>query len=170
MREFKISFEANKNSIPVRATQSSAGIDIRLDNISDIYRFGIYKLSDKKVSKINSRLSKGKSFTLWPFDRVVCGNGFTIDMHKDCYAEVCSRSGLSAKQGIVVTNSPGIIDSDYKKEVKTILSNTTIGFKKLSYSERIAQLIIRHKTSCSIEGIETLSAVRDNGFGSSGKK
>jgi len=170
MREYKISFKnKNSSSIPQQSTATSAGIDLKLDSISAIYRFGIFKLSDSKIRKINQNLEDGEHLTIYPFDRIICGNGTVVEMNKDCYAQVCSRSGLAANNGIVVANSPGIIDSDYKEELKTILINTSPRWHSIQRFDRISQLLICVKPQFVIEGVKTLSDVRAGGLGSTGK-
>lgn len=56
--------------------------------------------------------------------------------------QVRSRSGLAAKHGVFVLNSPGCIDPDYRGEIKVILHNTSERPYQVEYGERIAQLVL----------------------------
>lgn len=159
-----ITLEAN--SSPIIKTTGSAGSDILLSNIVALYRFGSFKLSDKKITKLNQKIKEGKAITLYPFDRIIVGSGFKMNLPENTYCSIVSRSGLSAKQGLIVTNAPGIIDSDYKDEIKVILTNTSFGLTKLTKSQGIAQFLINQSTICELEGVEKLDNIREGGFGS----
>ena len=54
---------------------------------------------------------------------------------------VCSRSGLAAREGVIVLNAPGIIDADYEDTIKVILYNTNLCLVELEKGTRIAQLV-----------------------------
>lgn len=84
-------------------------------------------------------------------------------------ALVCSRSGL-AMNGIVVANSPGIIDPDYKGEVGVILHNNGFDTKFIKEGDRIAQLVILTgvRRISKFEGNEVRGERGDQGFGSTG--
>lgn len=60
------------------------------------------------------------------------------------YAMVCSRSGLAAKEGVIVLNAPGIIDADYPDTIKVILLNTGDSLVRLTSGARIAQLVFSY--------------------------
>lgn len=60
------------------------------------------------------------------------------------YAMVCSRSGLAAKEGVIVLNAPGIIDADYEDTIKVILLNTGDSLVRLTSGARIAQLVFSY--------------------------
>ena len=83
---------------------------------------------------------------------------------------LCSRSGLAAKDGVFVLNSPGIIDSDYRGEIKVILANFGRNIFTVTPGDRIAQLVISTLCDGELEFVPVLdSTVRaDGGLGSTG--
>jgi dUTP pyrophosphatase len=88
---------------------------------------------------------------------------------KGNYGAVCSRSGF-ALRGIVVNNAPGIIDSNYRGEVKVILYNQTNNAFRVRVGDRVAQLIICSYLAPEIRCVSVLDDTErgSNGFGSSG--
>lgn len=84
--------------------------------------------------------------------RTTVDTGIAIELPPDCVGLVCSRSGLAAKQGIFVLNSPGIIDPDYRGSLKIILARFPLDTAWPSLEptfvikpgDRIAQLLILH--------------------------
>jgi len=85
-------------------------------------------------------------------------------------AQVRPRSGLAAKHGVTVLNTPGTIDADYRGEVKVILINHGPASFEITRGERIAQMLIAPVTRAVLEEVETLpeTARGEGGFGSTG--
>jgi dUTP pyrophosphatase len=83
-----------------------------------------------------------------------------------------SRSGLAAKKGIQVLNSPGTIDSGYRDELKVILINHGLWAYKVKKGDRIAQLVISPMTQAKLEEVYELNKNDDRGggLGSTGVK
>ena len=86
--------------------------------------------------------------------------------------QVRSRSGLSAKHGVFVLNSPGTVDSDYRGEIKIILANMGCEPFKISKGDRIAQLVVSPVTKVKVISVDTISQTERGvgGFGSTGRK
>ena len=86
--------------------------------------------------------------------------------------QVRSRSGLSAKHGVFVINSPGTVDSDYRGEIKIILANMGCEPFKISKGDRIAQLVVSPVTKATVISVDTISQTERGvgGFGSTGRK
>lgn len=84
--------------------------------------------------------------------------------------QVRPRSGLAAKNGVTVLNTPGTIDSDYRGEVKVILINLGTEDFTINNGDRIAQIIISPVTQAAFEKVEILSETQrgSGGFGSTG--
>jgi len=80
------------------------------------------------------------------------------------------RSGLAAKNGVTVLNSPGTIDSDYRGEVKVILINLGSEPFAIAHGDRIAQLIVAPVEQAQFHVVESLSSTQrgQGGFGSTG--
>lgn len=108
--------------------------------------------------------------TLAPGQRAMIPTGIAIALPVAMEAQVRPRSGLAAKHGVTVLNSPGTIDADYRGEIKAILINLGDAPFIVEPKARIAQLIVAPVTRIHWEIAETLpETVRgDGGFGSTG--
>jgi len=110
------------------------------------------------------------SVVLKPLERIIIKTGLFIELPVGLEAQVRPRSGLAAKHGLTVLNSPGTVDADYRGEIGVILVNlSTIDFK-IEDGERIAQLVIaKHERAEWIEVQELNKTSRsEGGFGSTG--
>ena len=107
-----------------------------------------------------------------PRDISIVPTGLHFDIPEGFEIQIRSRSGLAAKAGVMVLNSPGTIDSDYRGEVKVILIN--LGQERFSVKpgDRIAQAIVStvHKVELQDIGLQNLtkSTRGSQGFGSTG--
>jgi dUTP pyrophosphatase len=110
-----------------------------------------------------------EAFTLRPGERRLVPAGLAIEIPRGYYGRVAPRSGLAVRHGI--DTLAGIIDSDYRGELKVALIN--FGDQPVSFDagERIAQLIIERAASCDYFWSEELSETEraEGGFGSTGK-
>jgi dUTP pyrophosphatase len=91
-------------------------------------------------------------------------------MPKGMEAQVRPRSGLAAKSGIGILNSPGTIDADYRGEVKVILFNFSKKPFKINKGDRIAQLVFSKVTKVVLKEQKQLSKTKrgSGGFGHTG--
>ena len=96
--------------------------------------------------------------------------GIAIAMPSGFEAEIRSRSGLAFKNQVVVLNSPGTIDSDYRGEIKIILMNFGKEPFVVKRGMRVAQMVISRYETANIKLVEELpdSVRNDGGFGSTG--
>ena len=110
--------------------------------------------------------------TLEPGKRAMIATGLAMQLPSGFEAQVRPRSGLAAKNGVTVLNSPGTIDADYRGEVKVILINHGDDAVTFQRGDRIAQMVIAPVTQATWEEVETLdqSARGAGGFGSTGIK
>jgi dUTP pyrophosphatase len=110
--------------------------------------------------------------TLSPGDRMLVPTGLIFELPPGSEAQVRPRSGLAAKFGITVLNSPGTIDSDYRGEVSVILINLGKEPFTIKRGERIAQMIVAPVTRVDLREVaEVTATVRGaGGFGSTGTK
>jgi|SRR5690606_16366318 len=134
----------SNHELPNYETIASAGMDLRA-NISE------------------SRILK-------PLERSIVGTGLFIELPIGYEAQVRPRSGLAAKKGITVLNSPGTIDADYRGEIGVILVNLSNDDFEIQNGERIAQLVIaKHERAEWFEVTELSETSRgEGGFGSTG--
>ena len=130
---------------PSYATEGSAGVDLKA-NIDE-------------------------PITLAPLQRVVVPTGLRIALPKGTEAQVRPRSGLAAKHGITVLNTPGTIDADYRGEVGVILINMSDKDFVINPGERVAQMILARYERFEWEDVEQLDSTSrgEGGLGSTGR-
>ncbi len=136
----------SQHELPNYETIASAGMDLRADLSEPI--------------------------TLKPLDRAIVKTGLFIELPVGYEAQVRPRSGLAAKKGITVLNSPGTVDADYRGEIGVILVNLSNENFVVENGERIAQLVIAKHERAEWIQVETLSETSrgEGGFGSTGVK
>lgn len=131
---------------PTYATEMSAGMDLKA-NIQE-------------------------PVTLAPLKRAMIPTGLSIALPAGFEAQVRPRSGLAAKHGITVLNTPGTIDADYRGEIKVILVNLSDEAFTINPGERIAQMVIARHEHVEWEEVEALDETSrgKGGFGSTGRQ
>lgn len=136
----------SSNLSPAYATPLSAGMDVRAD-ISE-------------------------AITLGPLERTMVPTGLYMALPEGYECQVRPRSGLAAKHGITVLNTPGTVDADYRGEIKVILVNLSNEPFTIEPAERIAQLVIARHEHVEWEEVEVLDETERGagGFGSTGTK
>ena len=113
-----------------------------------------------------------KNIIINPGDKVLIPTGFSLSIPQGYEVQIRPRSGLAAKRGITVLNTPGTIDSDYRGEIKIILINLSKDKFIIKNGERIAQMVVCPVEQVSVEEVKELSDTDRGieGFGSTGKK
>jgi dUTP pyrophosphatase len=109
--------------------------------------------------------------TLEPGERVVVGTGLAVALPDGYAAFVLPRSGLAAKHGVGVVNSPGTVDAGYRGEIRvTLINHDPREPVHLQRLDRIAQLVIQRVERARFVEVETLpgSDRGEGGFGSTG--
>lgn len=135
----------SKHALPEYQTPLSAGLDIRA-NLDE-------------------------SVTLRPLERAMIPTGLFVELPEGYEMQIRPRSGLAAKHGITVLNSPGTIDADYRGEIKVILVNLSNEPFTIESGERIAQMIVARYEQIEWLPVEELGATERGagGFGSTGR-
>ena len=145
MNEVDIKIIANKGAVvPCYKTAGAAGADV------------CALLSDKVVLK--------------PGERTILPTGLFFELPQGYEIQVRPRSGLAAKNGVTVLNTPGTIDSDYRGELKVILINLGDSDFEISSGDRIAQIVVAPVTLGNFIQVESISETErgTGGFGSTG--
>ena len=108
---------------------------------------------------------------LMPGARALVPTGLTIALPPGYEAQVRPRSGLAAKHGVTVLNTPGTIDADYRGEIGVILINHGDTPFSIRRGERIAQMVIASVVRAELVPVDTLAATErgSGGFGSTGR-
>ena len=133
--------------LPTRATSGSAGYDLYADLSSP--------------------------FLLSAGERALIPTGVAIALQsREIGAFVYARSGLSSKHGITMANGVGVVDSDYRGELKVPVVNLSQTDYSIEPGERIAQLVLHPVIPYELEEVSTLDETQrgSGGFGSSGRK
>jgi dUTP pyrophosphatase len=129
--------------IPVRGSEEAAGLDL--------CALGNYPVYKGCVSIIHT--------------------GLAVSIPKGYYGAVCSRSGNVYNFGLIVANQPGIIDSDYRGEIKVLVSCINDKGAEVVQGQRIAQLIIQPYSNINSVEVNELDGTErgSGGFGSTGQ-
>ena len=108
---------------------------------------------------------------LTPGKHAMVPTGLTIALPSGYEAQVRPRSGLAAKHGVTVLNSPGTVDADYRGEINVILINHGAAPFEVRRGERIAQMVIAPVVQAQLIKVYTLSTTDrgSGGFGSTGR-
>lgn len=113
-----------------------------------------------------------EAITLAPLQRAMVPTGLYIALPEGTEAQIRPRSGLAAKHGITVLNTPGTIDADYRGEIKVILVNLSNEAFTINPGERIAQMVVARYEKVEWDEVATLDDTERGagGFGSTGTK
>lgn len=128
-----------------------------------------YETAD--AAGMDLRAAVDAPLTLPPGGRALVPTGLMIALPPGFEAQVRPRSGLAAKFGVTVLNSPGTIDADYRGEVKVILVNLGAEPFVIARGERIAQMVVAPVTRAELAETDSLDATLRGagGFGSTGR-
>ena len=109
--------------------------------------------------------------TIKPGETAIIPTGITLGIPKNYEIQIRPRSGLAAKKGISVLNTPGTIDSDYRGEIKIILINLSNKSFVVKSGDRIAQMVLCPVVKSKLKEVKKLpNTIRGGGgFGSTGK-
>lgn len=125
-------------------------------------------------SGFDLRANLTESVTLKPLERYMVPTGLSFEIPIGYEIQVRPRSGLAAKQGLSVLNSPGTVDQGYTGEVKVILVNLSNDTVTINHGERIAQAVLCPVITKRTATLKSLTQIHstdrgDGGFGSTGK-
>ncbi len=131
--------------LPVRGSEYAAGYDLFSDIDSDV--------------------------SIAPHETKLIGTGISVAIPDGYFGGIYARSGLSSKEGLRPANCTGVIDSDYRGEIKVPIHNDCNEIRVISPNQKIAQMIIQPFLSVEFEEVDSLddTARGNKGFGSTGK-
>jgi dUTP pyrophosphatase len=165
MTQLKIWKTHPYNQIPKKQTEGSACFDLQFQSAG--------KVEYKGFSRSNKAFTRPMSgmISIQPGDRIMVPTGLILDIPEGYSVRVHARSGLSLKQGLVLANAEGVIDSDYVEELMVLIWNISDNAINIHTGDRIAQAeLIKDETYSIVEtaarpGIKTS---RVGGMGSTG--
>ena len=140
--------------------------------ISNESPYALPSFSTVNSAGVDLRANSANPITLGPLERTIIGTGLKMALPEGFEAQVRPRSGLAAKHGLSVLNTPGTIDADYRGEIGVILVNLSNEPFTIQPGERIAQLVIAKYEQARWNLQETLDTTErgEGGFGSTGKE
>jgi dUTP pyrophosphatase len=129
-----------------------------------------YKTTGAAGMDIMAYIPDGDYVIIKPQETKLILTGLFIALPSGWEAQVRSRSGLAAMDNVFVLNSPGTIDSDYRGEIKVILTNLGTDDFIIHSGDRIAQLVLNRVTKIMFKEVTNLDNTErgDGGFGSTG--
>jgi dUTP pyrophosphatase len=149
--KFKINFKnESTNPDPEYATAGSSGFDLRANLVDGPMK-------------------------LYAGERAMIPTGLFFELPENFEIQVRPRSGLAAKNGVTVLNTPGTVDADYRGEVKVILINLGEQPFEIFHGDRIAQAVVASVTAKNIINLNRVTEISENtergsgGFGSTGR-
>ncbi|HOV28704.1 MAG TPA: dUTP diphosphatase [Synergistales bacterium] len=148
MSDIRVKVKRGENAkqipLPQYATSGSSGVDLR----------------------------SAEAALIEPGTWAILGTGLHLEIPEGYEAQVRSRSGLALSRGVMVLNTPGTIDSDYRGEVRVILMNLGKAPFQVEPGDRIAQMVFCPVARAELEEVDTLSSTEreQGGFGSTGSK
>jgi len=112
-----------------------------------------------------------ETVSIAPGETVWVGTGIALEVPKGCAGLIYARSSLGVKRGLAPANKVGVIDSDYRGEIRVVLLNHSKEVQTVSPGERVAQLIITPVLTPEYEEVAELTDTERGvgGFGSTGK-
>ena len=134
----------SRHALPAYETPASAGMDLRASLETEV--------------------------VLKPLERALIPTGLFIELPAGYEAQVRPRSGLAAKKGVTVLNTPGTVDADYRGEIMVILVNLSAEEFTVRDGDRIAQMVIAAHAKAEWEQVEELKETERGagGFGHTG--
>ena len=142
---------------------------VKVQKLTEGARLPVYGSSQAAGADLCACLGND-TLVIDPHKWAMVPTGIAIALPVGFEAQVRPRSGLAAKKGITVLNSPGTVDSDYRGEVRVILINHSDEPFVIKDGDRIAQMVIaRHESAC-FEVVDSLDETERGagGFGSTG--
>jgi dUTP pyrophosphatase len=149
-------------SVPVQIKWLAHGAGLPVPQLATAHAAG---------ADLRAAIDAALPLTLMPGMRVLVPCGFAMALPPGYEAQVRPRSGLAARHGVTVLNSPGTIDADYRGEVMVILINFGEEPFVITRGERIAQMVVAPVSQPEWSGVEELDETGRGagGFGSTGR-
>lgn len=144
----------------------------KLSHYDESFPLPSYESKGAAGADVRASLGLGESLLIKPGERVLVPTGLSMEIPFGFEIQVRPRSGLSFKTGLMVLNSPGTVDSDYRGEVKIILGNLGKNDEVINHGDRVAQLVLAPVTQAHYivsESDLSETARGTGGFGSTGK-
>ncbi len=143
----------------------------KLDHFDSEFPMPSYETKWSAGADLRACFEDKEPFHIAPGARVLIPTGLAFEIKPGYEVQVRPRSGLSLKTDLMVVNSPGTIDADYRGEVKIIMGNMGQAPITINHGDRVAQMVLAPITQAVFEIVDELSDTDrgEGGFGSTGK-
>lgn len=146
---------------------------LKLSHYDESFPLPSYETSGAAGADVRASLgAPSEKLVIKPGERILVPTGLAMEIPHGYEIQVRPRSGLSFKTGLMVLNSPGTIDSDYRGEVKVILGNLGAKEEVINHGDRVAQLVLAPVIQARYivaESALSETARGAGGFGSTGR-
>lgn len=145
----------------------------KLSHFDESFPLPSYETKGAAGADVRASLEDKDQLVIKPGQRVLVPTGLSMEIPLGYEVQVRPRSGLSFKTGLMVLNSPGTVDSDYRGEVKIILGNLGDKDEVINHGDRVAQLVLAPVVQAAyVLTTQELSETDrgTGGFGSTGRQ
>jgi dUTP pyrophosphatase len=169
--EANVAFESSAFKIPLKFENKSNNSDPEFAKIGDS---GFDIRADLGEMDLGGDELIPGSITLGPLERILISTGLFFELPEGFELQIRPRSGLAAKHGITVLNTPGTVDDQYRGEIKIILVNLSNEPFTVKHGDRIAQGVLANVSGQRIVNLVKVDEINKNtdraegGFGSTG--
>lgn len=143
--------------------------NIRVKKLHSLAKLPTYGSSEAAGADLYACLEETVSIA--PGESAWISTGIALEVPKGCAGLIYARSSLGAKRGLAPANKVGVVDSDYRGEIKVVLHNHSKQLQVIEPGERIAQFVITPVLTPDYEEVNSLDDTTrgTGGFGSTGK-
>ena len=161
--------EASGQTFEEESVMSFQKIPLKIKTLAH-FKGDLPRYETAHASGLDVRAAISETISIKPMERMMIPTGLTMEIPPGYEIQVRPRSGLAAKQGVTVLNTPGTVDADYRGEVKIIVINLGESVVEVKDQDRIAQMVLCPVVQAELEIVEELSmtARGAGGFGSTG--
>ncbi len=151
-------------------TETEKSIEIPLKALPHAVGLNLPSYATEMAAGMDLTAALEEAFELAPGERSLIPTGISIALPRGYEAQIRPRSGLAAKYGVTVLNTPGTVDADYRGEIKVILINHGTEPFTVERGMRIAQMVINRYAQIKWKAVEDLEETDrgEGGFGSTG--
>ena len=144
---------------------------LKLDHFDENLALPSYETSQAAGADIRACLENRDQLIIPSGQRILIPTGLSFEIPAGFEVQVRPRSGLSLKTNLLVVNSPGTIDADYRGEIKIIMGNFGERDEVINHGDRVAQLVLAPVTQAEFSVVNELGQTERGagGFGSTGK-
>lgn len=127
---------------PKYMSSGASGMDVVANSILKVFK-GDTEVTGERLERIKQGFIERGYVKLRPFERILFGTGVILaHLGQDREIQVRDRSSVALKKGLLVANSPGTVDSDYRGEIGVILYNSSPFLNTVQKDDRIAQIVV----------------------------